>query len=627
VIAVHWDSAIKGYSRVLPIERPCMVGYLLDGGINQESRVEPAIELIRMAQAGLLPNHYTHLTILDAVNAFNTIDRGVVASSTLAFFPELFRAARWAYDSPSELYVLGEPPPTDDPPDLSSPRFLGKLGVLRSAQGVRQGDPLSAMLFSLGLRPYLESLIDHFGPSCLVFAYLDDIFILSSKDDMLATVLDSVDKLDCPVKFNSDKCKTVKLDDLNDSALPVLGSCLGTPSARREFLLDKIQGQEEILERLSLIDHQSALLLLRCCLQHNLRHLLRSLQTDDIVETWYRLHIALRKQIIRMRGLRPATDVPSAMISSVDFLPTNMGGLGLAPFPLIAKVSFTAATASARSRVSLLLGTETNVGAPALSQKDACSAVYTKIRLAALRNMSREDAVLHLESASPIGRMWLNIIPIRPSYILSDKEVSTSLALRGCHLVAVTKICPLCGKDYLPLHHDGCSGLKGPRVTRHNAVLHAIAGALRTIKGAEVIIEPPIEGSASLRNDIRFIPLNSANIQDMDIDITIRSMTSTRAAFRLNLPIRSIEAAVCGVDTVMARGRKEKRDKVASVSGYSRLDKFVVLPMSPGGYCDEEGIKFFKMLRKALSPTSYVYMTQKIALILVKARAHGARLS
>lgn len=263
-----------------------------------------------------------------------------------------------------------------------------------------------------------------------------------------------------------------------------------------------------------------------------------------------------------------------------------------------------------------------------ISQKDACQAVYFKARMACIRVMSKEDVILHLESASTLGRAWLDVIPTRPGLILSDKEISSALALRACHSVSNDWTCHICGKPYKLLHNDHCELLKGPRVTRHNAVMHALASALRTIRGIQIEIEPPIEGSPSLRNDIRVIALQSSAIQDLDIDITVGSLTSARGcSFQCAFPIKSLEAAHLALDKIVAQQRQIKLDKVAAIQAYTRRNYFHIFPISPGGYCDTEATRFFSILKKALSPSSFSHLKQQIAIILVRARANGARIN
>src|SRR6478609_1178418 len=78
----------------------------------------------------------------------------------------LYRAGKWAYGTPSDLVLTN--------------RETGATYSLSSAQGVRQGDPLGPLMFSLGIRVFLDDLASTLGPDLLILSYLDDIYILSN---------------------------------------------------------------------------------------------------------------------------------------------------------------------------------------------------------------------------------------------------------------------------------------------------------------------------------------------------------------------------------------------------------------------------------------------------------------
>jgi len=101
-------------------------------GVSSKGGVEPIVRTIERALAGTLDQRYTHLTSVDATNAFNAMYRKVIATATKRFAPALYRPAKWAYNDKSDLVVSTH-------------------AVLESSQGVRQGDPLGPLLFSLGL--------------------------------------------------------------------------------------------------------------------------------------------------------------------------------------------------------------------------------------------------------------------------------------------------------------------------------------------------------------------------------------------------------------------------------------------------------------------------------------------
>ena len=99
---------------------------------------------------------------IDLRNAFNAPSRDEIAKAVFGFatlrpFHRLFGAE---YAEPTELLFYGS---------------RGQLsGVVHSESGVRQGSPMSTLLFCSFLQPILETLIQEF-PMLKIHAYIDDI--------------------------------------------------------------------------------------------------------------------------------------------------------------------------------------------------------------------------------------------------------------------------------------------------------------------------------------------------------------------------------------------------------------------------------------------------------------------
>jgi len=138
--------------------RPTML-LLNQIGVNSTGGVEPAIFLLEEAISGRNRLKTKRIASLDLVNAYNRIGRATIASAVAKYALTRYRAAKWAYNQPSLLVTHSG-------------------HTLASAEGVRQGDPLAALLFSLAIRPMLEKL-QVVLPKATIIAYLDDIYILN----------------------------------------------------------------------------------------------------------------------------------------------------------------------------------------------------------------------------------------------------------------------------------------------------------------------------------------------------------------------------------------------------------------------------------------------------------------
>ncbi|GJR17908.1 putative reverse transcriptase domain-containing protein [Tanacetum coccineum] len=93
------------------------------------------------------------MLLVDFKNAFNLVDREVMLREVRLYCPAISRWVEFYYSNPARLYY-GE-------------------HILRSCQGVQQGDPLGPLLFSLVLHPLICKIRDSFSLSLHAW-YLDD---------------------------------------------------------------------------------------------------------------------------------------------------------------------------------------------------------------------------------------------------------------------------------------------------------------------------------------------------------------------------------------------------------------------------------------------------------------------
>jgi hypothetical protein len=158
-------------------------------GVGSKGGVEPIIHAVQRAADSdpLFP--FTHLFSLDSVNAFNALLRRYLASSTAKYAPHLQRLAAWAHNLPSPLLI----------------RSPGGVEIIESSNGVRQGDPMSTLWYSMSIRDAVKDLQDMLGPEYLVLAYLDDIFVLAPSAARYGDVLAHFATPHSPMRLNPDK--------------------------------------------------------------------------------------------------------------------------------------------------------------------------------------------------------------------------------------------------------------------------------------------------------------------------------------------------------------------------------------------------------------------------------------
>jgi hypothetical protein len=159
--------------------------------------VEPAIFLLQEAISGSNQANYRDLVSIDLENAFNTVDRASIAASIATYAPTFYKAATWAYNSPSVL-------------------LLENGTSIASAKGVRQGDPLGPLFFSLAFRPTLEALAKEI-PSATLVAYLDDLYTLNKAQGSLEAAKKVLER--SPFRLNLLKSQERPIQDLKSEGI------------------------------------------------------------------------------------------------------------------------------------------------------------------------------------------------------------------------------------------------------------------------------------------------------------------------------------------------------------------------------------------------------------------------
>jgi hypothetical protein len=136
----------------------------------------------------------------------------------------------------------------------------------------------------------------------------------------------------------------------------------------------EIDHETATVTKLINLPHQHALLVLRVCVQQNLRHLQRALNSDDLAHLWDKLDTTLREAVARIRGLpRPTDQLDAAAIS----LPIKMGGLGILSYKTVAPHAYAAASEAADTTLAPILTPESLPASTQLiTQHQRCQEIF-----------------------------------------------------------------------------------------------------------------------------------------------------------------------------------------------------------------------------------------------------------
>ncbi|KAI8692439.1 hypothetical protein NCS56_00000700 [Fusarium sp. Ph1] len=352
------------------------------------------------------------LASIDLANTFNSVDRASIAASVATYAPTFYKAAAWAYNDPSVLV-------TEDG------------SAIASAKGVRQGDPLGPLLFSLAFRPTLEALAEKL-PGATLVAYLDDLYILNKAPHGTLEAAKEIIK-GSPFSLNLTKSKEKAIEDLKLEGLKALGTHIGPIRPRRAFLQDKLASLQEALEALQDLPKQHSLLLLRSSIQLLLRHLQRQLDPTGLEDLWEEADTLIREAILALVARTPS-ECPKEPNPSLIALPVREGGLGIPLHKDLAHDLFLAAKEASQPTIDLirkLLAPSSPSGSPGPRLGRTAQQVLkeaNKTRLAGfLENLPSSYKHARLENASYLGRKWLGVLSTQKALSFTDSEITEAL--------------------------------------------------------------------------------------------------------------------------------------------------------------------------------------------------------
>ena len=482
-------------------------------GCGTPGGVEPVIEMMQQLVDACTPEYKFTAHLLDIENAYNRVKRSFLASTIRKNAPQLFRLAKWLYNSRTPLVVSSG----------------GKLVILASSDGVRQGAPEATPFFNICVGQLLvemEEQVCEVGKD-LVMSYADDIAVVSGNDAIKAEVVrffgDNEGR--SGLKLNLQKCEDYDLLAVKkgDQSMPMLGSMIGTVEHRRAFLVAKIVEVEAIAERLKQMPKQHAALILRKSTANKLRHLLRCMDLRDLEPEVRRIDELIYNMVDHLRALSDG-EARGPLAEAITNWPTRLGGLGILSHAATRGCAVEASNEASRrlllekglisnqsmSDLAELLSSEGvadadnrylqfgpvpaphyDPAAPLMKQSALVDAKMKADMAEWFSKLTPEQQLQFIDNSDSLK--WVEALPNGKWRSLTDKQLAACLNILMLRPRSLGPLCPFCAQPNSLTHFELCAAcqiVSAMTHYRHNCDRDCIAKGGNKITGQVVTIEP-----------------------------------------------------------------------------------------------------------------------------------------
>ncbi len=387
---------------------------------------------------------------LDMRNAFNSVDRTAILEAVTALEPRLLRAAETGYLLPSRLFFAGS--------------------ELVSSKGVRQGDVLGPVFFSLAIHGALLQVQKSF-PRVHVRAYLDDVTLFGNGADLVAAA-QMLEKLleNIGLLVNSAKCGVIGPDAhfvFNALGVPaptslrILGAFLGPDPEVMAAVLERQTDQTALLGSIDFLEPSIRLAIIRFCAHPRLNFLVRTHPAELMASPCLAFDEAILAAVLRLLGVpRVMVDIAHLTLMCV---PLKNGGLGLRSYTQLAPLAYAASSDPTSDAQDVLTAT--------LDQEN-CRIVDADPELARIRGVY----------ARPGAGLWLSP-PTTTSPRWQASEFAVALQQRlnigTCSLISPpAQILCDCGHTFgcpeWHLHVVSCAAKKGRNISTTSRIVNDI---------------------------------------------------------------------------------------------------------------------------------------------------------
>ena len=234
-------------------------------------------------------------------------------------------------------------------------------------EGGEQGDPLMPLLFSLAIHNALAEVSEGMLPTELLFAFLDDVYVVSNPDrtrplyDLLGEKL-----AHAGIRLHAGKTRMwnkaserpPNIDDLGDEVWNPEGiKVLGTPVGSDAFVLrataSRLEEESRLWEAVSWVpDAQCAWQILLQCASPRCHHFLRTVPPRQSTGYAEGHDDGMWRAVEGVLGRLPGSQWQSEMARWLTSLPMRLGGLGIRSAARTAPAAYWASWADALEMLS-----------------------------------------------------------------------------------------------------------------------------------------------------------------------------------------------------------------------------------------------------------------------------------
>jgi hypothetical protein len=429
--------------------------------------------------------------LIDAKNAFNSINRETALHNINVTCPVLANFAANCYNVPSRIFIAG-----------------GK--EISSEEGFTQGNPLAMDLYAIGMVPLLDS-VKYEITNCKQVAYADDNSG-SGKIEQVKEWWESIQENGPKYGYLPEPSKSWLITKpqheekarqaFRDSAVKItteghkqLGASLGSEDYKQTFVKDKVKEWvsevNELSEIAKTVPHSAYSAFVQG-LRHRWTSIMRTI--PDISDLLEPLEKAIRENLIPAICGKKVNDIERNLLA----LPARLGGMGIinpvesANFEYESSCELTAEQQEfvANQKADGKLNTK-HLNSIKLAIKQRRSEVFSEKLEKVVESLDTSKRRL-LESVMEKGASsWLSCLPLKSEgYNLNKQEFRDSVKLRyGWELEGLPATCK-CGRTFT-IHHASSCKVGGFIHMRHNDVRDITAKLLDEVCH-NVAIEPAL---------------------------------------------------------------------------------------------------------------------------------------